>query len=36
MGGMMEEREVHANSGQSDVTAKSLEMLMAESDILED
>lgn len=36
MGGMMEEREVHANSGQSDVTAKSLEMLMAESDILDD
>jgi DNA polymerase III gamma/tau subunit len=36
MNGMLEEREVHANSVQSDVTAKSLEMLLSESDVLEE
>jgi DNA polymerase-3 subunit gamma/tau len=36
MNDMLEDREVHANSGQSDVAAKSLEMLLSESDVLED
>lgn len=36
MNDMLEDREVHANSGQSDVAAKSLEMLLSESDALED
>lgn len=36
MNDMLEDREVHANSGQSDVVAKSLEMLLSESDALED
>lgn len=36
MNDMLEDREVHANSGQSDVAAKSLEMLLSESDTLED
>ena len=36
MNDMLEAREVHANSGQSDVVAKSLEMLLSESDALED
>lgn len=36
MNDMLEDREVHANSGQSDVVAKSLEMLLSESDTLED
>jgi DNA polymerase III delta prime subunit len=36
MQNMLEERDIHANANSSDVMAKSLDMLMAESDTLED
>jgi hypothetical protein len=36
MSEMLEEREINANDNQSGVAAKSLEMLMAESDVVED